>query len=52
MVDVVRIAYFQQASQIGIRWGNFKDTPQTNDMEDPNFFCNVPFLGVVSMSIW
>ncbi|KAH6695940.1 hypothetical protein BKA61DRAFT_563689 [Leptodontidium sp. MPI-SDFR-AT-0119] len=36
-VDVVRIAYLQQASQIGVHWGNLNDT-QDNNMEDPNFF--------------
>ncbi|PVH68438.1 hypothetical protein DL98DRAFT_506849 [Cadophora sp. DSE1049] len=35
-VDVVRIAYLQQASQIGVHWGNLNDT-QDNNMEDPNF---------------
>ncbi|KAH8645570.1 hypothetical protein BGZ60DRAFT_257601 [Tricladium varicosporioides] len=36
-VDVVRIAYLQQASQIGLHWGNLNDT-QDNNMEDQDFF--------------
>ncbi|KAH8594002.1 hypothetical protein B0O99DRAFT_742261 [Bisporella sp. PMI_857] len=37
VVDVVRIAYLQQASQMGLHWGNLKDT-QDNNMVDQNFF--------------
>ncbi|KAF8849659.1 hypothetical protein BDZ45DRAFT_604026 [Acephala macrosclerotiorum] len=36
-VDVVRIAYLQQASQIGLHWGNLNHIPD-NNMEDQNFF--------------
>ncbi|CZR65198.1 uncharacterized protein PAC_15098 [Phialocephala subalpina] len=36
-VDVVRIAYLQQASQMGLHWGNLNDTSD-NNMTDPNFF--------------
>ncbi|KAH8662841.1 hypothetical protein BGZ60DRAFT_565767 [Tricladium varicosporioides] len=37
VVDVVRIAYLQQASQTGLYWGHLNDTPD-NNMEDQNFF--------------
>lgn len=49
MVDVVRIGYLQQASQIGLLWANLNSTPKDN-MADQNFFCKIS--SIQQRSLW